>query len=324
MRELRRGDSYEVKAHIPQPNAGQLEQTAADPNGEREAELRLDLPLLDPDPATQQPPRSVRELWASLELIPFEPPPTQLRIVAPSFEQAAAGIAPAVSFPGAGIENQPADFALRATPYRRTWRLAQQLRAGADTPYAYLLAVNEYLKKGFTYDERPPRLAPGRAPLDAFLFDTKTGYCQHFSGAMALLLRMGGIPARVATGFSPGGFSKRNKEWVVRDTDAHSWVEAWFHAYGWVTFDPTPEGTPARSQIAVLQNVAQRAAGASGAAAGGAEGGGSVAGRSGTELRGDLRFDQSGRGAVPGGGRRSPAVARRGRRSRSRSAPPAC
>jgi hypothetical protein len=75
-------------------------------------------------------------------------------------------------------------------------------------------------------------------PLEHFLFDTKAGYCQHFSGAMALLLRFGGIPARVATGFSPGGFRKSQGEWIVRDRDAHSWVEAWFDGIGWVTFDP--------------------------------------------------------------------------------------
>ena len=90
----------------------------------------------------------------------------------------------------------------------------------------------------------PTPVSPGRATLDGFLFETKSGYCQHFSGAMALLLRMGGVPARVATGFSPGGYSKRKRAWIVRDTDAHSWVEAWFDDYGWVTFDPTPAGTP--------------------------------------------------------------------------------
>ncbi len=69
---------------------------------------------------------------------------------------------------------------------------------------------------------------------------------------MVLLLRMGGIPARVAAGFSPGGLRSASDEWVVRDTDAHSWVEAWFDGLGWVTFDPTPPQTPARSQIAAI------------------------------------------------------------------------
>jgi hypothetical protein len=65
---------------------------------------------------------------------------------------------------------------------------------------------------------------------------------------MALLLRMAGIPARVATGFTSGSYDRQSREYVVRDLDAHSWVEAWFPTYGWVTFDPTPSTAPPRSQ----------------------------------------------------------------------------
>ena len=66
------------------------------------------------------------------------------------------------------------------------------------------------------------------------------------------------MPARVATGFSPGGFSKRRNAWIVRDTDAHAWVEAWFDELGWITYDPTPDSTPARSQIAALEDEGWR------------------------------------------------------------------
>jgi hypothetical protein len=69
---------------------------------------------------------------------------------------------------------------------------------------------------------------------------------------MTLLLRMGGLSARVATGFTPGGYSNRHDAWIVRDTDAHAWVEVWFDQFGWVTLDPTPAATPARSQVAAL------------------------------------------------------------------------
>ena len=91
-----------------------------------------------------------------------------------------------------------------------------------------------------------------------FLFDDPRGYCQHFSGAMALLLRMGGVPARVAVGFSPGQLDKASGEYVVRDLDAHSWVEAYFPRYGWVTFDPTPSAAPAREQVADQQAALDR------------------------------------------------------------------
>ena len=65
---------------------------------------------------------------------------------------------------------------------------------------------------------------------------------------MALLLRMAGVPARVVTGFSSGSLDTKTKEYVVRDLDAHSWVEVWFRGIGWVTFDPTPAAAPPRSQ----------------------------------------------------------------------------
>ena len=70
------------------------------------------------------------------------------------------------------------------------------------------------------------------------VIDTKTGYCQHFAGAMALMLRLLGIPARVAAGFVPGHY--QDDFWQVTDHDAHTWVEVWFRGYGWLPFDPTP------------------------------------------------------------------------------------
>ncbi|MGZ8649230.1 MAG: transglutaminase-like domain-containing protein [Solirubrobacteraceae bacterium] len=166
----------------------------------------------------------------------------------------------------------------------------------------YVLAVDGFIDPGFVYTEHPPRTAPGRAPLDAFLFDSRAGYCQHFSGAMALLLRMGGIPARVATGFSPGGFSKRRDAWVIRDTDAHAWVEAWFDELGWVTLDPTPAATPARSQIAALDTPAPAVPAGDSGGSGGGSGGGGAGGSRGSGLRPDLAFDiQAEQSAAAGG-----------------------
>ena len=86
-------------------------------------------------------------------------------------------------------------------PYRRTWDLAQQLRRQAESQEDLVQAVLRYLRRGFAYTETPPRSAFN---LEGFLFDAKRGYCQQYSGAMALLLRMAGIPARVTTGFSTG------------------------------------------------------------------------------------------------------------------------
>jgi hypothetical protein len=106
--------------------------------------------------------------------------------------------------------------------------------------------VERLLSHGYRYSERPRRSA---TPLMEFLFGQRSGYCQHFSGAMALLLRLAGVPTRVAAGFSPGVFDHTRKEYVVRDYDAHSWVEVFFPGIGWVTRDPTPSDSPARSQL---------------------------------------------------------------------------
>jgi protein-glutamine gamma-glutamyltransferase len=96
-------------------------------------------------------------------------------------------------------------------------------------------------------------------PLMGFLEEDKRGYCQQFSGTMALMLRMAGIPARVAAGFSPGSYNKDTREYRVRDLDAHSWVEVWFSGIGWVPFDPTPARSPAQSQSSALATSAAAA-----------------------------------------------------------------
>ena len=118
-------------------------------------------------------------------------------------------------------------------------RRAERLTAGAGSPYAAVVALESWFRTGggFTYDEQPPRPA-ALPPLVDFVLRTKAGYCQHYAGAMALMLRWLGIPARVAAGFTSGKF--KDGTWTVTDHDAHAWVEAWFPGYGWLSFDPTP------------------------------------------------------------------------------------
>jgi hypothetical protein len=92
---------------------------------------------------------------------------------------------------------------------------------------------------GFTYTQQPPRTRPNLELVD-FVTRTKQGYCQHFAGAMALMLRYLGVPARVAEGFTSGTYDSSTGTWTVTDHDAHAWVEAWFKGFGWLPFDPTP------------------------------------------------------------------------------------
>ena len=86
-------------------------------------------------------------------------------------------------------------------PYEGLWNEAQRLRAGARTPYGAVVAIETWLREtgGFNYDESPPATG-GLPPLAHFVAEGKRGYCQHFAGAMALMLRFLGIPARVAAG----------------------------------------------------------------------------------------------------------------------------
>ncbi len=124
-------------------------------------------------------------------------------------------------------------------PYEGLWNEARRLRAGARSPYGAVVAIETWLRTtgGFTYDESPPATG-GLPPLAHFVAEGKRGYCQHFAGAMALMLRFLGIPARVAAGFTSG--KAEDGGWTVTDHNAHTWVEVWFPEYGWLAFDPTP------------------------------------------------------------------------------------
>jgi transglutaminase-like putative cysteine protease len=141
---------------------------------------------------------------------------------------------------GGGI----AERRLLASPYGSVYRFARRLSADAPTTYDAVEAIHRRLLGAYDYDENPP---VRRFPLRAFLFRDRKGYCQQFSGAMALMLRMIGIPSRVASGFSPGSPEGGPHRYVVHDFDAHSWVEVYFEDIGWVPFDPTPGTSPAAS-----------------------------------------------------------------------------
>ena len=128
----------------------------------------------------------------------------------------------------------------RARPYEAFYRTARRIVGDPSNPYAAALELEAWFRSGaFQYDETPPQSST-LPPLVAFVTQTHRGYCQHFAGAMALMLRYLGIPARVAAGFTSGEYDRGKHEWTVTDHDAHTWVEAWFPRYGWLPFDPTP------------------------------------------------------------------------------------
>ena len=163
----------------------------------------------------------------------------------PSAAGATQAPGPAVPMPLWGKRDPAATAHVLASPYGPTYRLARSWIADARTPYDAVRAIQDHLRSDYEYD---PNVPAHTYPLQSFLFDDGSGYCQQFAGTMGLMLRMVGIPARVVSGFAPGSLDPGSGTYEVHDTDAHAWVEAYFRGIGWVTFDPTPDAAPAASQ----------------------------------------------------------------------------
>jgi transglutaminase-like putative cysteine protease len=134
--------------------------------------------------------------------------------------------------------------------YAPLLQAALRVTAHAHSPYAAVTALVRWFRVsgGFRYTNHPAETSA--PPLVGFVAQTRAGYCQQFAGAMALMLRYLGVPARVAVGFSSGRYDAKHHRWIVTDHDAHAWVEAWFRGYGWLPFDPTPSlGRPERGEL---------------------------------------------------------------------------
>lgn len=116
--------------------------------------------------------------------------------------------------------------------------VAERWTAGETNDYDRVRAVVNHLLTDFTYDLRSLDFE-GTAALSRFL-EERRGYCTHFASTAVLMLRTRGISSRVATGFVAHEWSEDDEAWLVRERDAHAWIEVHFAGRGWVTFDPTP------------------------------------------------------------------------------------
>ncbi len=213
---LEDGNTYSVQAYVPDPTADQM---------------------------SASPPRYPRALarYTRIDL------PERNTLAVPL----RGGARPSSAPPRVGVhDNATTSRLLASSPYGQMYGLAHRLTDSKPTTYDAVNGIQEYLQRKFTYSESPPQ---HQYPLPAFLFEDRSGYCQQFSGAMALMLRMVGIPSRVAAGFSAGQPTRaKGGDYAVRDLDAHSWVEVYFNGIGWVAFDPTPAVAPAESQTTGL------------------------------------------------------------------------
>ncbi|MFZ5863319.1 MAG: transglutaminase TgpA family protein [Nitrospirota bacterium] len=135
------------------------------------------------------------------------------------------------------------DRYLRRDEAARIAALAHETTRGMETPLGKASAIERFLRTRYTYTLDVPG---GEArPLDTFLFDRRSGYCEHFASAMTLMLRAVGVPSRLVTGFLAQEWNPFGNYTIVRQGDAHAWVEAYLPESGWTRFDPTPPVPPA-------------------------------------------------------------------------------
>jgi transglutaminase-like putative cysteine protease len=120
----------------------------------------------------------------------------------------------------------------------RVGALAAEVAAGAGSPFQRAMMIEAHLR-GLTYETRTTAPPAERDWADYVLFDSQSGYCDYFATTMVVMLRTQGIPARVASGFAPGPFDEGRQAWLLRESEAHSWVEVYFPGYGWQVFEPS-------------------------------------------------------------------------------------
>ncbi len=133
----------------------------------------------------------------------------------------------------------------------RTRELGQALRRNAGSESAIVQqALTMFRQLPFVYSLSPP-LLDANHPSDQFLFETRTGFCEHFASSFTQLMRAAGIPARVVTGYQGGELNPIDDYYIVRQRDAHAWAEVWLTGQGWVRVDPTAAVAPERIERSI-------------------------------------------------------------------------
>lgn len=128
---------------------------------------------------------------------------------------------------------------LPETTTDRMAELAESITSAYDNPYDKTMAITMWLRQNINYEREidpPPELVE---PIDWFLFDYQEGFCNWYATAEILMLRLSGIPARMAVGYAEGSHDPIDEIYVVSGSDAHAWPEVFFPEYGWIEFEPT-------------------------------------------------------------------------------------
>lgn len=117
-------------------------------------------------------------------------------------------------------------------------------------PVEIAIAIEGHLRTEYEYDLETPGLPESEDFVDHFLFVSRRGWCNHYASAMVVMLRIAGIPARLATGFTSGEWVADRQVFEIRDQDAHAWAEVYLPDTGWIDFDPTPPGEQQEETVA--------------------------------------------------------------------------
>jgi protein-glutamine gamma-glutamyltransferase len=191
----------------------------------------------DRDDAISARPHSQERITYTVYSDTFEPPPERLRA---DRMPTPKGVTPNLRRPVEDYLQLPAGLDTRVGSL--AWTVVRQ--AGARNAYDAARAIEAHLNQnayGGDYHYSLEMRAAGADPLSDFLFNVRAGHCEYFATAMAVMLRTLRIPARVVNGFQTGEYNSAADAYIVRQADAHSWVEVYFpESDSWVTFDPTP------------------------------------------------------------------------------------
>ncbi|MBI9046094.1 MAG: transglutaminase domain-containing protein [Anaerolineaceae bacterium] len=117
--------------------------------------------------------------------------------------------------------------------------LAEQISEGLENPYDIVDSITNYLRDQITYSREIDPIPKGQDPIEWFLFETQSGYCNYYASSEVILLRSLGIPARMSVGFAEGDFEQETRQFEVSLDDSHAWPEVYFPTFGWIEFEPT-------------------------------------------------------------------------------------
>ncbi|SFG54197.1 transglutaminase TgpA family protein [Neptunomonas qingdaonensis] len=147
-------------------------------------------------------------------------------------------------YDGHPLVNRPRYLAVPAAGNPQTRKMVRQWQQKGFSAEEKIAALFKNFNQHFTYTLSPQKLQGNR--IDQFLFDTREGFCEHFANATAYTLRLAGIPSRVVGGYLGGEWNDYEEYLLIRQYEAHAWVEAWLDGKGWIRLDPTTAVAPER------------------------------------------------------------------------------